>query len=110
MIRFKRTCVAFLHTMSGGPTYTSIQQKLMESLKPTTLEITNDSHLHAHHQAMKDVTSKETHFSVYVVSEQFEGKSLMQRHRLIYQLLDDELKSGVHALSIKAKTSKEIEQ
>ncbi|CAG8469393.1 7177_t:CDS:2 [Funneliformis caledonium] len=91
-----------------GPIYQSIQKKLTEALSPTSLEIINESHLHAHHQAMKDVTSKETHFCVSVVSDQFEGKNLMQRHRLIYGLLNEELKTGVHALSIKAKTPKEI--
>ncbi|CAG8623089.1 9396_t:CDS:2 [Paraglomus brasilianum] len=92
---------------SKGPIYTSIFNKL-STLSPTNLQIINESHLHAHHQAMQGVSSKETHFRVEVVSKDFEGKSLMQRHRLIYQLLDDELKNGVHALSIKAKTPEEI--
>ncbi|CAJ0828843.1 8803_t:CDS:10, partial [Entrophospora sp. SA101] len=69
-----------------------VQDKLAEALKPIDLEIINESDLHAHHQAMKDVSSNETHF----------------RHRWIYQLLGEELKRGVHALSIKAKTPKEI--
>lgn len=37
-------------------------RQVTEALKPSSLEIFNDSHKHAHHQAMKDSTSKETHF------------------------------------------------
>jgi BolA-like protein 1 len=44
---------------------------------------------------------------VEVVSTNFEGKSLVQRHKSIYALLDDELNSGLHALSLKVKTPKE---
>ncbi|CAO3617830.1 unnamed protein product [Cunninghamella echinulata] len=58
---------------------------------------------------MKGNTNKETHFKVTVVSDKFEGKTLMQRHRLIYSLLDDELKQGLHALTLKTKTQKEID-
>ncbi|GES73948.1 bola-like protein [Rhizophagus clarus] len=74
-----------------GPVHQSIQKKLTNALNPTSLEIINESHLHAHHQAMKDVTSKETHFRVSIVSDHFEGKKLIQRHRLIYDLLNEEM-------------------
>ncbi|KAG9299924.1 hypothetical protein G9A89_009652 [Geosiphon pyriformis] len=94
--------------METGPVYQSIQKKLTEALRPVNLEILNESHLHAHHQAMKGVVSSETHFSVSVVSEEFQGKTLMERHRLIYNLLNDELAGGVHALTIKAKAPVEI--
>ncbi|KAL3503665.1 hypothetical protein ACH5RR_038114 [Cinchona calisaya] len=50
----------------------------------------------------------ETHFNVNVVSEEFKGKSLVKRHRLIYGLLQDELQSGLHALSIVANTPSEV--
>ncbi|PKY46988.1 bola-like protein [Rhizophagus irregularis] len=93
-----------------GPIYQSIQQKLTKAFNPTSLEIINESHLHAHHQAMKDVTSKETHFCISIVSDHFEGKKLIQRHRLIYELLNEEMNTSVHALSIKAKTSKEVSE
>jgi len=46
----------------------------------------------------------ESHFKVVVISEAFEGPSLIQRHRLVNALLEAELAGGVHALSIKAKT------
>ncbi|GBC09661.1 hypothetical protein RclHR1_09010014 [Rhizophagus clarus] len=93
-----------------GPVHQSIQKKLTNALNPTSLEIINESHLHAHHQAMKDVTSKETHFRVSIVSDHFEGKKLIQRHRLIYDLLNEEMAASVHALSITAKTPKEISE
>ncbi|KAL1563022.1 hypothetical protein AAHA92_05533 [Salvia divinorum] len=51
----------------------------------------------------------ETHFNVEVISEGFEGKSLVKRHRMIYSMLQDELQSGLHALSIVAKTPSEVE-
>lgn len=41
------------------------------------------------------------------MSEQFEGKRLVQRHQMMYKLLDDEIKAGVHALSMDTKTPKE---
>ncbi|CAG8543387.1 3972_t:CDS:2 [Ambispora leptoticha] len=91
-----------------GPVYMSIQRKLTDSLQPTALEIFNESHLHAHHQAMRNVDSNETHFRVSIVSNEFEGKTLMQRHRLVYSILSEELSGGVHALTIKAKTPKEV--
>jgi BolA protein len=45
---------------------------------------------------------------VTVVSEDFKGKTLMQRHRIIYGLLADEIAQGVHALTLRTKTQEEI--
>lgn len=42
-----------------------------------------------------------------VVSNEFEGKRLVQRHQILYRLLDDEIKAGVHALSMETKTPTE---
>lgn len=39
-----------------------MKRQVTEQLNPTTLEIQNNSHLHAHHKAMKGSTSRETHF------------------------------------------------
>ncbi|KAG1148897.1 hypothetical protein G6F37_003020 [Rhizopus arrhizus] len=101
----------FMTTQEKGPIQFSIESKISQSLNPSILDIVNESHLHAHHAAMKGVTNKETHFKVTVVSDEFQGKSLMQRHRMIYGLLNDELQNkGLHALSIKAKTQAEIEK
>lgn len=44
---------------------------------------------------------------VEIVSQEFEGKRLVQRHQIMYRLLDDEIKAGVHALSMDTKTPKE---
>eukprot|EP01132_Coremiostelium_polycephalum_P000831 gene831-1038_t len=46
----------------------------------------------------------ETHFKVVIVSEEFNNKSMVSQHRLVNQVLSDELKSGVHALSIVTST------
>lgn len=50
----------------------------------------------------------EAHFNVRVMSKQFEGKSLVKRHRIIYDLLKQELQSGLHALSAVANTPPKI--
>ncbi|KAF9429356.1 hypothetical protein BGZ76_001413 [Entomortierella beljakovae] len=91
-----------------GPVTTSIRTTLSELLKPTSLEIINDSSKHAHHSAMRGVSSTETHFRVNVVSEAFAGKSTMQRHRLIYGALSKDFEAGLHALSLNTKTPEEI--
>lgn len=85
------------------PVEASIKQKLEESLQPKLLQVINESHMHAVPK------NSETHFKVVVVSEYFEGVKSIDRHRKINSLLASELGSGVHALSIVAKTPKQWE-
>ncbi|KAI0305758.1 bola-like protein-domain-containing protein [Multifurca ochricompacta] len=101
-------------TIGGGsvdkqPIERAIRDKLTSLLQPSILAITNDSWQHRHHAAMRDQQggNGETHFSVQVVSEEFVGKATMQRHRMIYAALSEELKSGLHALSLNTKTEAE---
>ncbi|KAL2495935.1 sufE-like protein 1 [Forsythia ovata] len=87
---------------------TRIKERLEKELRPIELEVEDISHQHAGHAGVKG-REGETHFNVKVVSEGFEGKSLVKRHRLIYSLLQDELQNGLHALSIVAKTPSEVD-
>ena len=86
-----------------------IREKLERELKPVELEIEDISHQHAGHMGAGG-SDGETHFNLKIVSDEFEGKSLVKRHRMIYGLLQDELQSGLHALSIIAKTPSEVEE
>jgi BolA protein len=79
---------------------TRIREKLMIALRPSRLDLVNESHLHAGHRSSPG--TGESHFRVLIVSEAFTGKSRVERHRLVNEQLSDELKSGVHALAIKA--------
>jgi len=92
-----------------GPLEKSIRDKLTTLLQPTSMVVTNDSWQHRHHSAMREVGggNGETHFSVQVVSDAFEKKSTMQRHRMIYSALSEEFAQGLHALSLKTKTEAE---
>ncbi|CAL5405244.1 unnamed protein product [Camellia sinensis] len=85
-----------------------IEEKLKRELRPTELQVEDISYQHAGHAGVRG-SDGETHFNVKVVSKEFEGKSLVKRHRLIYDLLQDELQSGLHALSIEAKTPSEVD-
>ncbi|KAJ3680379.1 hypothetical protein LUZ60_016657 [Juncus effusus] len=84
-----------------------MRQTLQSSLEASVLEIEDVSYQHAGHAAVKD-DANETHFNVKIVSEKFEGQNLVKRHRMVYDLLAEELKFGLHALSIVAKTPKEL--
>ncbi|KAH9949564.1 bola-like protein [Amylocystis lapponica] len=97
---------------AGGPVETSIRAKLTSTLAPALLTISNDSWQHRHHAAMRTAGggNGETHFSIEVVSDAFKGKSTMQRHRLIYATLSEELAQGLHALSLKTKTPEELQK
>ncbi|RZC65940.1 hypothetical protein C5167_009634 [Papaver somniferum] len=85
-----------------------IKEKLEKELAPVTLEIEDISYQHAGHAGVRGNANGETHFNVRVVSKEFDGKSLVKRHRLVYDLLQEELQSGLHALSIVAKTPAEV--
>mmetsp|Transcript_9229 Transcript_9229/g.14977 ORF Transcript_9229/g.14977 Transcript_9229/m.14977 type:complete len:122 (+) Transcript_9229:59-424(+) len=82
----------------GGPVQQSITQKLSSLFEPTHLEVINESNQH------NVPKGSETHFKVVIVSNQFDGKSKLNQHRLINDALKQELQDGVHALSIKTKT------
>lgn len=98
-------------TQPQTPIQDKIQDKLTTALLPTHLNVRNDSSHHAHHAAMVNNTSPETHFAVEVVSAEFEGKAQPARHRMVYRLLGDELGvGGVHALQIVARTPAEVER
>ncbi|MBA0747111.1 hypothetical protein Gogos_009573, partial [Gossypium gossypioides] len=85
-----------------------IKEKLERELSPIELEVEDVSYQHAGHAGVRG-SDGETHFNLRIVSKEFEGKSLVKRHRLVYSLLDEELQSGLHALSIVAKTPSEVE-
>jgi len=77
-----------------------IRQRLEQALRPTRLDIVDESHLHAGHS--EQARSGESHFRVLVVSPEFAGKSRLARHRLVNELLSDQLATKVHALAIHA--------
>jgi BolA family transcriptional regulator, general stress-responsive regulator len=79
----------------------NITNKLREAFSPESLDVIDESHLHEGHSGHRP--GGETHFRLYIVSAAFEGKSRIERHRMINTLLATELKGSVHALAIKAQ-------
>ena len=81
-----------------------IKQLLNDALKPTLLEIIDNSAAHAGHAGAK---SGGGHYHVTIVAEAFEGKSLVQRHQLIYKAIGDMMKQQIHAFGINALSPSE---
>lgn len=80
-----------------------IKNILSNAFAPDRLEIIDDSAAHAGHYSAQSGG----HFFVTISSSAFEGKSLVQRHQMIYQALGDMMKQQIHALSINALTPSE---
>ena len=78
-----------------------ITNKLREAFAPESLDVTDESHLHEGHAGHRP--GGETHFRVYIVSPAFQGKSRVERHRMINATLAGELAGSVHALAITAQ-------
>lgn len=77
-----------------------IERKLNEAFAPTSLKVIDESHLHAGHVGARP--EGETHFRVEVVSAAFADCSRVDRQRLVYDILREELAGPVHALSVLA--------
>jgi BolA family transcriptional regulator, general stress-responsive regulator len=82
-----------------------ITKKLSEAFTPESLDVADESHLHEGHAGHRP--GGETHFRVYIVSQAFEGKSRIDRHRMINTLLAAELAASVHALALHTYAPKE---
>lgn len=82
-----------------------IEECLRTALDPEDLDIVDDSAAHAGHAGAR---SGGGHFNIFIVSHVFSGKSLLQRHRLVYESLGDLMHKEIHALSIKALAPEEL--
>lgn len=82
-----------------------IREKLTKAFAPAALEVVNDSHRHVGHAGSPG--TGESHFSIKVVSAAFAGKSRLERHRMVNDVLADEVKGKIHALAISALTPEE---
>ena len=86
--------------MTAMRTADIITEKLTSAFSPQSLEVVDESHLHVGHAGSRE--GGQTHYRVYIVSNAFEGKSRVDRHRMINTALATELAGSVHALAIHA--------
>jgi BolA protein len=77
-----------------------ITRKLQDAFAPDSVEVIDESDQHHGHAGHRP--GGQTHFRVYIVSKAFAGKSRLDRHRMINQVLAANLAGGVHALAIHA--------
>lgn len=83
-----------------------IRDRLHEALRPTVMEVVDESHLHAGHAGAQ---SGRGHYRLRIVSRQFEGLLPLARHRAVYEALGDMMETDIHALSIQALTPEETQ-
>jgi BolA protein len=89
-------------TSVTAPTAHLLDQRLREVLHPSALEVIDESGQHNGH-AGANGSGFGTHFRVRVTSHLFTGKSIVVRHRLVYDALHDFMAGGLHALAIEAQ-------
>jgi BolA protein len=83
----------------------TLEAKLHAAFAPTSLEVIDESAQHQGHAGARP--DGESHFRVRIVSAAFKGKSRIEQHRMINQVLTLELKERVHALAIEAAAPKD---
>jgi len=90
--------------MSNPGRIAMIRERLTTALSPIKVDVIDDSHKHAGHAGARGGGG---HFNVTIVADVFEGKGLLQRHRMVYAALGNAMQSEIHALSIQAYTPQE---
>ena len=83
----------------------SLEAKLHEAFAPIALEVIDESSQHQGHAGARP--DGESHFRVRIVASAFKGKSRVEQHRMINQVLALELRERVHALAIEATAPKD---
>jgi BolA protein len=82
-----------------------LEAKLKLAFRPEALDVRDESSQHEGHAGARP--GGETHYRVYIVAKAFEGKSRVAMHRMINEVLAEELAGPVHALAIHASASGE---
>lgn len=85
----------------------AIEHALRAALSPEELRVEDESHQHRGHAGAADGRG---HFRVHIVARAFEGRSRIERHRLLYQALGEQMTTDIHALAIHAFTPEERAQ
>ena len=84
-----------------------IRARLTEALTPDNIEVIDNTEAHAGHAGVQNGGG---HFHVSIVCRDFENKTLVQRHKMIYKALAGMMKNQIHALGIEALSPSEINQ
>ena len=83
-----------------APDSAALERRLREVLAPSVLQVLDESADHAGHVGSNG-TAFGTHFRVRIASPLFAGKTRVQRHRLVYDALQEFMDQGLHALAIE---------
>ena len=89
-----------MNALATGPVATEMLRRLDSALRPTRLELTDDSEKHRGHGGYNP--AGESHFSLTIESAAFAGMARVQRQRTVYAALGELMDERVHALSIRA--------
>ena len=81
------------------PRVDRIRDRLQAALNPTRLDVVDDSHRHEGHPSVRDGRG---HFTVVIVAAAFTGLSKLERHRAVYDAVQDLMATDIHAMSIHA--------
>ena len=85
---------------STGPVAAEMIARLETALRPSRLELVDDSERHRGHGGHNP--AGESHFTLTIESAAFSGKSRVERQRLVHAALGELVGNRVHALSIRA--------
>ena len=80
-----------------------IKSRLKKTMAIDHLTIMDDTGKHLRHQYYDGGR----HFNLKIVSSAFEGLSLLDRHKLVYQALDGMIKNEIHAIGLKTIATSE---
>jgi BolA protein len=89
--------------MSESPLVAQIRAALQSELRPSSLEIVDDSARHAGHAGAREGG----HFKVTLVASAFQGRAQLERHRLVYAAVAPLMGRGIHAMNIVARAPDE---
>lgn len=90
--------------MASTPDIESVLRERLAPLSPLRFEFADDSHLHAGHAGAREGG----HYRLLLVSDAFRGKNTVARHRAVFALVGDLMRTRIHALGIKAFTPEEV--
>jgi BolA protein len=80
-----------------------LRELIQQSLAPVDLTIRDDSAAHAGHAGAREGA----HLAITIIADGFAGRSMIERHRMVYEVAAPLLAGGIHALQISALTPAE---